>query len=70
MLWRGCVAFLTFRSYDNIDLVLMDNFCLFFKNDVDIQLILELKSCFGKYHLVFSKNPKRNFDTLYNSNPS
>ena len=28
-----------------------------FLNDVDIQLILEFKNSFGKYHPVFSKNP-------------
>ena len=27
--------------------------------DVDIQLILELKKSFGKYHPVFPKNPYR-----------
>ena len=27
-------------------------------NDVDIQLILEFKDIFGKYHPVFPKNPK------------
>ena len=26
-------------------------------NNVDIQLILELKNSFGKYHPVFPKNP-------------
>ena len=33
------------------------NACNFF-NDVDIQLILEFKNIFGKYQLVFPKNPE------------
>ena len=34
---------------------------------MDIQLILEFKNSFGKYHPVFPKNPKSAFlwDTLY-----
>ena len=28
-----------------------------FLNDVDIQLILDFKNSFGKYHPVFPKNP-------------
>ena len=32
-----------------------------FLNDVDIQLILEFKNSFGKYHPVFPENPERRF---------
>ena len=34
---------------------------IYFFNDVDIQLILEFKSIFSKYHPVFPKNPKGRF---------
>ena len=39
----------------------------FFLIDVDIQLILEFRNSFGKYHPVSLKNPERAFfwDTLY-----
>jgi hypothetical protein len=36
---------------------LLYGFELIFLNDVDIQLILELKNSFGKYHPVLPKNP-------------
>ena len=38
-------------------LPLYDLECYFFLNDVDIQLTLEFKNLFGKYHLVCPKNP-------------
>ena len=52
-------------SFSNIDLsitfLLYDLESYFFLNDVDIQLILEFKNSFGKYHPVCRKNPQRVF---------
>ena len=36
---------------------LYDLECYFFLNDMDIQLVLEFKNSFWKYHPVFPKNP-------------
>ena len=49
-------------SFENIDrpvtFLLYDLECEFlFLNDVDLQLILEFKISFGKYHTVCPKNP-------------
>ena len=37
--------------------MLYDIECYTFFNDVSIQLYLEIKESFGKYHPVFPKNP-------------